>query len=60
MIKKIFVDLLFRILPYISDSLRKLLSKFLRDLEDSANSTDNIVDNILVEILKALFQVEDQ
>jgi len=55
--EKTIVKLIVEVLKYVSPVLKKEIREFIKKLEDAAEKTPNPVDNILVEVLKAL--VED-
>lgn len=58
MVKDILVNLFLKILPYISDSLREVIKNLLDRLEAEADKTDTVADNILVDLLRTLFDLD--
>ena len=46
------------LLPVVSPEIRKMADKFIRDFDVKAKATPNIWDDVLVDLLKAIFNVK--
>ena len=60
--EKVFMSIVLRMLPYILDKtsspIREALVKFIQELESRAKETENVFDDFLVDLIKAMFNID--
>ena len=58
--KGVLLDILIRLLRYMTPELRKGLCLFLKDWHKRCQATENPIDDVVSELLLALFGCEDE
>ena len=58
--KGVLLDILIRLLRYMTPELRRGLCLFLKDWHKRCKGTENPFDDVVSELLLALFECEDE